>query len=261
MEEIRARLREFASWQARWRESGRIIKYAEVAPNLGGIEFDVGEGEPARIIGRIDRVDYSPEENRWYVFDYKTYDASATGKSGKEKDGAGALVKSRDDQRLFSAALGNTPDIKHRALFKKTTPPSREFARKYGLDVDNPGIVEAMKYQWFNLQLPLYRRLIAKILEERGERFDLSEIRLGYVTITSGSGVEAFGAPWGSADLECAEAVTRWVVRTIRRIWRDGVVDPSRLVDPEWPEFGTILTPYRETYADEYGAITLSGVD
>ena len=261
MEEIRARLREFASWQARWRESGRIIKYAEVAPNLGGIEFDVGEDEPARIIGRIDRVDYSPEENRWYVFDYKTYDASATGKSGKEKDGAGALVKSRDDQRLFSAALGNTPDIKHRALFKKTTPPSREFARKYGLDVDNPGIVEAMKYQWFNLQLPLYRRLIAKILEERGERFDLSEIRLGYVTITSGSGVEAFGAPWGSADLECAEAVTRWVVRTIRRIWRDGVVDPSRLVDPEWPEFGTILTPYRETYADEYGAITLSGVD
>ena len=74
IEQLRARLRAFAEWQARRAEEGWRIVAVEAAPPGGGVDFDV-DGEPVNVRGRIDRIDHHPELDRWVVFDYKTSDA------------------------------------------------------------------------------------------------------------------------------------------------------------------------------------------
>ncbi len=174
VEQIRERLRAFARWQAAWRKSGRVVKWVERAPEEQRIACRVGDKE-FWINGRIDRIDYCQAENRWYLFDYKTFDKVSL---GKEKESPAASLSVADDlvvegetgkTTLFTSRVGNTVDVKHRARFKgDKSLAERLFAKleiesapdgKESGDARKNASVEAYDWRWINLQLPLYRRL------------------------------------------------------------------------------------------------------
>lgn len=70
VEQLRARLRRFARWQAEWAGRGWRVICAEA--NAGkGFPLDV-DGVPVLLKGKIDRIDHNPETGEWAVFDYKT---------------------------------------------------------------------------------------------------------------------------------------------------------------------------------------------
>lgn len=73
IEQLRARLRAFAAWQAAWAEAGWRIVKVEVEPPEPGVPFDV-DGRPVLLRGRIDRIDRNERTGEWAVFDYKTSD-------------------------------------------------------------------------------------------------------------------------------------------------------------------------------------------
>jgi len=74
--QLAQRLRVFAAAQAERREQGWQIRETEWSPSAGYLPFDV-DGTPIRITGRIDRIDYHPETERWAIWDYKTGDSAA----------------------------------------------------------------------------------------------------------------------------------------------------------------------------------------
>lgn len=67
-----ARLREFATWQAGWAAQGWEIRETEymVAPERAVLKLE--NGNHMELLGRIDRIDYNPRSQEWFVFDYKT---------------------------------------------------------------------------------------------------------------------------------------------------------------------------------------------
>lgn len=71
-EQLRARLRAFARWQAERAAAGWRIVAVECRTPEGGVPFEV-DGEPFFLTGRIDRVDHHPELG-WALLDYKTGD-------------------------------------------------------------------------------------------------------------------------------------------------------------------------------------------
>jgi ATP-dependent helicase/nuclease subunit B len=71
-EQLRVRLRAFASWQANRAAEGWRIVGVECRTPDGGIPFPV-DGAPFVISGRIDRIDHHPEHG-WALLDYKTGD-------------------------------------------------------------------------------------------------------------------------------------------------------------------------------------------
>lgn len=71
VEQLRARLSEFAVWQASRVEAGWETVAVEVGTPEAGVPLDV-DGDPVALHGRIDRVDRHPETGRWEVLDYKT---------------------------------------------------------------------------------------------------------------------------------------------------------------------------------------------
>lgn len=73
VEQLRARLRHFAVWQAGWASDGWRIAGVECRTSEAGVPMIV-DGEPFRITGRIDRLDYHAGSGRWAIFDYKTGD-------------------------------------------------------------------------------------------------------------------------------------------------------------------------------------------
>lgn len=73
-EQMRARLRAFARWQARWTAAGWRIVGAECTTPEGGVPLIV-DGEPFPVTGRIDRIDHNTRTGEWAIFDYKTGDA------------------------------------------------------------------------------------------------------------------------------------------------------------------------------------------
>jgi CRISPR/Cas system-associated exonuclease Cas4 (RecB family) len=77
LEQIRLRLKAFAAWQARWRQSGWEIHYIEQSI-LGDSSQIVVDGEPMFLRGRIDRIDVHESSNECVVFDYKTGDSAKT---------------------------------------------------------------------------------------------------------------------------------------------------------------------------------------
>jgi RecB family exonuclease len=76
VEQLRARLRRFARWQARWVGAGWRIMAVENQPDPG-VPFVV-DGEPVLLRGMIDRVDHNPATGEWAIFDYKTGDTGKT---------------------------------------------------------------------------------------------------------------------------------------------------------------------------------------
>lgn len=270
LEQIRWRLDAFARWQASWRRSGRRIEFVEASPESGAISFDVGGGRPVEIYGRVDRIDYDPKENRWFVFDYKTFDSAKEGRKAPVLDGDETALCDDvfDDETgatLFSTRIGNVVDEKHRRKAKPRKTIPQKTLEKYGLDepdADAQDDETVSAFEWTDLQLPLYRRFFRQILFERyeGRRawadVEAAKVSLGYVALTKSAKTQAFGAPWRERDLRAADATAARVVRTIRRLWR-GPIDPDAFLDPRDPSRGTILASKAPAFSEELSPITL----
>lgn len=275
IEQIRSRLDAFARWQALWRRSGRQIKFVEAAPRSGSITFDVGGGRPIEIFGRLDRIDYDPRENRWFVFDYKTFDAAKEGRAPKnpEPEFAPDVFDDETQTALFTTRLGNVADEKHRRRAKPRLSAPLRTLEKFGIapapnspsnepPVATPPLDDGPAFDWIDLQLPLYRRFFREILFERYDgarsRQDVEEakVALGYVVLTKGAKTQAFGGPWTERDLRDADATAARVVRTIRRLWNDPI-DPNAYLDPNDPSSGTILNPKAPPFSEDLSPITL----
>jgi hypothetical protein len=71
IEQLKARLRAFASKQAQWAARGWRIVAVECQPEGDGMPFDV-DGTPLLLRGRIDRIDHNSSTGEWAVLDYKT---------------------------------------------------------------------------------------------------------------------------------------------------------------------------------------------
>jgi hypothetical protein len=83
VEQLRARLRRFAEWQARWIGDGWQVRGIEVQPDPG-VEFKV-DGEGVLLRGKIDRIDHNPITGEWAIFDYKTGDTGETPEEAHRK--------------------------------------------------------------------------------------------------------------------------------------------------------------------------------
>ena len=295
IEQIRSRLDAFARWQALWRRSGRQIKFVEAAPRSGSITFDVGGGRPVEIFGRLDRIDYDPRENRWFVFDYKTFDTAKEGRPSKEpiSDFPPDVFDDETQTALFTTRLGNVADEKHRRRAKPRLSAPLRTLEKFGITPapNAPQSADASRFpqitqsavssqstqttqsaaldettgptfDWVDLQLPLYRRFFREILFEYYDgarsREDLEEtkVALGYVVLTKGAKTQAFGGPWTERDLRSADATAARVVRTIRRLW-NAPLDPNAYLDPNDPSQGTILNPKAPAFSEDLSPITL----
>lgn len=77
IEHMRKRLQAFASWQAMWRTQGYEILHAEYDPGETGVPFLV-DNAAIQLTGRIDRIDYHPQQRRLILLDYKTGSRSET---------------------------------------------------------------------------------------------------------------------------------------------------------------------------------------
>jgi len=164
-EQLRARLRRFAEWQASWVSEGWRVVRVEVQPEPG-VPFEV-DGKPILLRGKIDRIDQNAETGRWAIFDYKTGDA------------------------------GLEPEKTHRKGPKNAKV-------------------------WVDLQLPLYRTLLAGITDENGAPVvpapEQAGVGLGYIRLPKKlAEVGCAFAPWTPEQLEEAEETARRVVRELRR--------------------------------------------
>lgn len=218
IEQIRSRLDAFARWQALWRRSGRQIKFVEASPRSGSITFDVGGGRPVEIFGRLDRIDYDPKANRWYVFDYKTFDTAKEGRPSKEpiSDFPPDAFDDETQTALFTTRLGNVADDKHRRRAKPRLSAPLRTLEKFGItpapnappttqspdasrfpqttqsadasqstQTPQSAALDAETgptFDWVDLQLPLYRRFFREILFEYYDgarsREDLEETKV-----------------------------------------------------------------------------------
>lgn len=97
IEQLRLRLRAFASGQAQHRQNGWTIFRceAEVSGPYPTIKVD---GTEIELEGRIDRIDHHPESGQWAVWDYKTGDSTGD----PEKD---HQIGPRDDKQWVSVQL------------------------------------------------------------------------------------------------------------------------------------------------------------
>ncbi len=155
VEQLRARLRAFARWQAEWAGQGWRIEHVERQIEEGEAPLVV-DGEPMYLRGRIDRIDVHQPSGTRVVLDYKFSDTPTA------------------------------PDKAHRD-----------------------------KDQWIDLQLPLYRHLVAAL--------DIREpVRLGYVVLPKDtSKVGAMLAEWTDGELAAADRAAETVIRQVRaeRFW------------------------------------------
>jgi len=77
VEQLRLRLRAYGRSHAVWVLDGWRTVAVEAATPEEGVPFVV-DGEPIRLRGRIDRIDYNAERRMWAVLDYKTGDVPKT---------------------------------------------------------------------------------------------------------------------------------------------------------------------------------------
>ncbi len=84
VEQLRVRLHEFASWQARWASDGWTIVAVESALERAALDVD---HVPMPVRGRVDRVDMNARTGEWMVFDYKTSDTPKSPDHAHRKQG------------------------------------------------------------------------------------------------------------------------------------------------------------------------------
>lgn len=74
--------------------------------------------------------------------------------------------------------------------------------------------------RWVDLQLPLYRRLAAALIDKKGEPLipvgSVEQIRVGYVAVSRDLRVRELLADWTPTELSEAEEVARSIVRRVR---------------------------------------------
>ncbi len=164
VEQLRARLRCFARWQAGWVADGWRIVRVEAKPEAG-VPLVV-DGVPVSLRGKIDRIDHNPDTGEWAIFDYKTGDH------------------------------GETPEETHRKGRRNNK-------------------------EWVDLQLPLYRRLLAGILDGHLEpvvpEAAWDRVRLGYILLPRDlDKVGLAEANWSEDDLALAYDTAARVIRRLR---------------------------------------------
>lgn len=210
-EQFRNILYHFSRWQALWRQNGNEILWVEKSPKEK-IVFSAG-GAPMQIYGRIDRIDYNRTNHTLYVFDYKTYSSSTLGAI----DEASSVVRDpQSNTLLYSNAIKNSVDTDHRVYIKN------------------------MPERWNNLQLPLYRHIAKQLVRENPDIFTADlKIHTGYIMLLKNTPTVALGAPWSDSDYDKADESIRWVIQTIRRLWKQEI-RPNDLIDPDNPGWGTI---------------------
>ncbi|MBS0208423.1 MAG: PD-(D/E)XK nuclease family protein [Planctomycetes bacterium] len=74
-EQARERLRGFATWQAKRVQDGWRIRHVERPFGEREVKLMV-DGQPMYLHGRVDRIDYHADDNRWALLDYKTGDSA-----------------------------------------------------------------------------------------------------------------------------------------------------------------------------------------
>ena len=250
LEQARRRLQAFAFWQAQWRSQGNQIKFVEGTPQNGSVSFPV-DGQSMRICGRIDRIDFNPETGQWFIFDYKTYD---TYKEGKRLKG-----DNNPENPLLTIRIKNTVEEKHRRpVFPPqtaATPPKHPDAPSPSQESKQPGPF----FQWHDLQLPLYRHFFRQILQENHLELPDAPPILGYIILPRNNKTKALGAPWQESDLKMADEEAQWVIRTLRRLWREPI-DPNALIDPNNPNRGTVLAVKPPPFTENFAAITMENL-
>lgn len=244
VELARGRLRQFAQWQARWRSAGNEILFAETT-SAQPFRLAVDK-EPVTISGQIDRIDYNAALDRYYVFDYKTFDTALQGKAPDSGETFGGLLNLRPDNLIAAKYWKNF-----------SYPPVLGAPNILENPVATSGVGRsANKWRhWVDLQLPLYLPLAKQILAESGRT--VSQIQAGYIALPKSGAVGAYAADWSHGDLAEADATFEWAIRSIRRLWRDGV-DPLALIDPANPARGILLPKTLPAYLNDYSAIAFS---
>jgi len=184
VEQIRARLRRFAHWQADRAAAGWRIERVESGPEPEQAVLLV-DGQPMYLHGRIDRIDLNEGSGRRAILDYKTADAALT------------------------------PDKAHRR-----------------------------GDEWIDLQLPLYRHLLAGM----GIK---GLVELGYLLLpkdTAKIGLQM--AEWTDDELARADAAAENVVRRVRagEFW-----PPTTPAPPFAEDFSAIC------HDGQFGALEAAG--
>lgn len=241
-EQIRRRLRRFAQWQAAWRATGTRILATEVSPSRPfGMTVD---GNVMTVTGRIDRIDFNSALNRYFVFDYKTFDNVKTGSvkadgtrsngaDGERNNGSSGTLGAGEIEQLLNRSLANSAEKKHRRVDRETPPPAPS---------PNDSKPADGYYHWINLQLPIYRLIAQQCVAElfsksaAGARWDAA-----YIVLPKSDQVKAVAGPWGENDWQSAERTAQWVIRTIRHLWSEPIL-PDTQIDPLRPDLGPVLT-------------------
>ncbi|MDO5579754.1 MAG: PD-(D/E)XK nuclease family protein [Planctomycetia bacterium] len=191
IELIRRRLAAFAQWQTQWLGFGNRIMYAE-AYSKDPVLLNV-DGDPVVLRGRIDRIDFNERTGDWHIFDYKTFDAV-----------------NKSDHKV---------DKDHRKRIGIRRSPIQVLCENYfpGVSLNQSG---QANYEWTNLQLPLYRHIFAKILEQDHLSCpDESRIKLGYIILPKSEETFVDLGEWSSDDLKQADEYAYYVIRMIRKMW------------------------------------------
>lgn len=85
-EQLRARLRRFAEWQARWVEEGWRIVAVELRTPPEGVPLVV-DGEPVWLSARMDRLDWNATTGHWMILDYKTGEEPLRADTARDRHG------------------------------------------------------------------------------------------------------------------------------------------------------------------------------
>lgn len=187
IEHLKQRLAAFARRQADRAREGWRITACEYAISKNGGQMIV-EDRAVAIVGRIDRIDYHPEQNAYEILDYKLGDA------------------------------GTGPEAAHR---KRLADPERPPHLPTPLWEKITKRGETL-WRWIDLQLPLYeylaRDVLAKKAREASPHRDPPTIRLGYFLLPKDvAKTRTEYASWSHAELDHAVEAAHEVVRCVCR--------------------------------------------
>jgi ATP-dependent helicase/nuclease subunit B len=238
LEQIRRRLRGFARWQAEWHQTGAKIIFAEKKAQALLTESPPFVGEniftPVTLSGSVDRIDYNPTMEQWFVFDYKTFEREREGTHEPPSIWSSVLEpltqrKTKDDEVLLNIRQENIVETEH-----------RDHARDLYYPI---GIPAEKNKRWKNLQLPLYAKLAETLIPGQG-RFLRGEnpLALGYITLGKDFHAKAYLGNWTPQEITEAIQTARWIRSRIQTLWREGV-DPHAYLVPETPELGRLYEP------------------
>lgn len=128
-----------------------------------------------------------------------------------EVDGTPFMLRGRIDRIDHNASTGEWAVLDYKTGNSVDTPDK---AHRKGRGDDR---------RWIDLQLPLYRRLLAGIVDEQGQPIvdshdvEQGRLRLGYVSLPrKAEDSEFMLADWGEDDLAAAETTARAAVRHLR---------------------------------------------